>query len=349
MFFKDINTKLKKSALALGSLIAFAGCSLINDDLPECPAALSVRFVYDYNLNFADAFRHAVKSVNVWAFDANGALVWSDSASGDILKEKDFSFETPLGEGTYDFISWCGLEGNDDFDLATYKPASKEELEIKLKTLEEAGKNVSRSMLPSLFHGKMLHQVFTVNPTEPSLKTVTIPLMKDTNNIRVLLQRYNGEPLGEDEFDVEITIANAWLGWDNQLLADNPVVTYSPWGQKLGQVTVNDLQQSGKGIISGIVYELSSSRLIENEKATLTVRRNSDKKSIIEIPIIEYFLMVQGHYENPDGSPLTNQEYLDRQDDYSIVFFIDDSNNWYMAGGIYINSWAVVPPQHENV
>ena len=46
---------------------------------------------------------------------------------------------------------------------------------------------------------------------------------------------------------------------------------------------------------------------------------------------------------------MTDQEYLDRQDDYSILFFIDASNNWYMAGGIYINSWAVVPPQNENM
>ncbi|MDE7180420.1 MAG: FimB/Mfa2 family fimbrial subunit [Muribaculaceae bacterium] len=39
------------------------------------------------------------------------------------------------------------------------------------------------------------------------------------------------------------------------------------------------------------------------------------------------------------------QEYLDRQDDYSMHFILDQNNNWYKAAGVFINSWAVVPPQ----
>lgn len=348
MFLKNLNKKLINTAASTVCLMAMTGCSLINDDLDACPAGLSVRFIYDYNLKFSDAFRHEVKSVNVWAFDsATGALAWSESASGEELKNADFALETPLPAGTYDFVSWCGLKDNDDFGLATYTPKSKEELEVKLKTAEADGKNISRSHLPGLFHGMMLSETYTVRDDAPSLKTVTIPLMKDTKDIRVLLQRYDGTPLGEDDFDVDITIADAWLGWNNGVLADSPLVTYGWWGKKFGQITVNGSALNDKNIISGIVYELSSSRLMADATATLTVRRKADNEAIIEVPIIEYFLMVQGYYENEDGTPLTDQEYLDRQDDYSIIFFIDESNEWYVGAGIYINSWSVVPPQKE--
>lgn len=348
MAFKNQYFKFFRSFLFSCCAVGLAGCSALHEDLPECEALLKVRFIFDYNLNFADAFPTAVKSVNVWAFDSDGRLVWSDSASGDVLKKGDFAMDTPLGEGTYDFVAWCGLEGNEDFNLDTYTPESKEELEVRLKTIEQDGRNISRSHLPSLFHGEALSQTFEVSPNKPSYKTVTIPLMKDTNDIRVLLQKYDGSPIGKDDFDVKITIANAWLAWDNALLPGNPEVTYDYWGQRFGQITVNN-QVSSDNVISGIVYDLSSSRLLENAKATLTVTRNSDGVDIIEVPIIEYFLLVQGYYENPDGTPLTNQQYLDRQDDYSIVFFLDKDNDWYAGVGIYINSWAVVPPQQGSV
>ncbi len=348
MFLKNFKNKFIRPAVVTGCLVALTGCSLIYDDQPDCPANLRVRFIYDYNLNFADAFPHDVKSVNVWAFNTDGALVWSGAASGEALRSYDFALDTPLDEGTYDFVSWCGLENNDDFSLATYTPKSKEELEVKLNTVASDGKNISSSHLPGLFHGCMLQQTFTINPDEPSLKTVTIPLKKDTNNIRVLLQRYNGDPLGEDEFDVTIETADAWLAWNNDLLPDNPMVTYGWWGKRFGEISVKDTQKRDR-VISGIVYELSTSRLIADEKATLTVRRKADNHAIIEVPIVEYFLMVQGYYENEDGTPLTDQEYLDRQDDYSIIFFVDENNEWYIGAGIYINSWAVVPPQKEHL
>lgn len=349
MSFKKPNLKFFRNFALACFAAGLSGCSLLHEDLPECEALLKVRFIFDYNLNFADAFPYAVKSVNVWAFDYDGKLVWSGSASGEVLKENDFAFDTTLGEGTYDFVAWCGLENNDDFNLATYTPASMEELEVKLKTIEEDGRNISRSHLPGLFHGRAMQQTFTVNSDNPSLKTVTIPLMKDTNDIRVLLQRYDGSPIGENDFDVDIKIANAWLGWNNDLLPDNPEVTYSWWGQRFGQITVNDQMKAAGNVISGIVYELSSSRLLATSEAILTVTRNSDGKAIIEVPIIDYFLMVQGHYVNPDGTPLTDQQYLDRQDDYSIIFFLDKKNEWYVGAGIYINSWAVVPPQKDTL
>lgn len=78
--------------------------------------------------------------------------------------------------------------------------------------------------------------------------------------------------------------------------------------------------------------------------AILTIHRNRDDQDIVNINLTEFLLMVRGHYDIAD-----DQEYLDRQDDYSIVFFLDANSSWYVAQGIYINGWVVVPPQQENV
>jgi hypothetical protein len=58
---------------------------------------------------------------------------------------------------------------------------------------------------------------------------------------------------------------------------------------------------------------------------------------VFSIPVKDYVLMVKG-YEN---AQMADQEYLDRQDEYNMTFFLDERDRWYDAY-IYINSWRVV-------
>ena len=95
------------------------------------------------------------------------------------------------------------------------------------------------------------------------------------------------------------------------------------------------------------MFELSTSRLMADEPAILSVKRNWDDREIIRINMTDYLLMVRGHYEDVTGREISEQEYLDRQDDYSMLFFLDPNSNWYKVYGIYINGWAVVPRQES--
>lgn len=323
------------------------GCSWVTeDDLQECPAQLSVSFTYDRNIKFADAFANEVTSVNVWAFDQSGKLVWSGAESGEALKDKGFKLDTNLPAGTYDFVSWCGLKDNADFALGTYSPASKQELETKLQTIADGQANVSASDLPGLFHGMVTDVNYVTDPMRPTFRTVNISLTKDTKDIRVMLQHLDGSPIENRDFSVTITLADSWLAYDNEVISGCPMVTYKPWNVKYGQVTPADGGRSSRTIdtVASLLFELSTSRLMTNSNAVLTVHRNWDDRDIIRIPLIDYLLLVKGHYGN-----LSDQDYLDFQDDYSIVFFIDQASNWYLAGGIFINSWAVVPPQQGSL
>ena len=60
--------------------------------------------------------------------------------------------------------------------------------------------------------------------------------------------------------------------------------------------------------------------------------------TVIDIPFVDYFLLVKGNYNRA----MDDQEYLDRQDDYQITFFLDNRSGWSLASGIFINGWHVV-------
>lgn len=335
---------LKGIGVAFLSSIMLSSCGLINDYESDCPVQLRVRLVYDYNMKFADAFKAEVKSVNVWAFDsATGQRVWQASASGDELQmENGFVIETPLGAGSYDFVAWCGLSDNPSFDLSTYEPQSRTDLDVTLLTVERGGLEVSDSELSGLYHGEVLEYTFTPVFNQPTIEDVTISLTKDTNEIKVLLQNMDGAELNSADFSMSITDANSLLAWNNSVLP-GPTVTYEPWITSYG--VIGDAGSTTRDIstVSALLSEFSMSRLIAGQECWLTVTRNTDDKTIIHIPLIDYLLLIKGHYGN-----MTDQQYLDRQDDYSLAFILDDSSNWNIAAGIYINSWAVVPPQNES-
>ena len=78
-------------------------------------------------------------------------------------------------------------------------------------------------------------------------------------------------------------------------------------------------------------------RLVKGQELRLTVTDKEMGRTVFSIPLIDYALLVKGFY-NRD---MDDQEYLDRQDVYDMVFFLDESDRWLDAY-IYVNSWKVV-------
>ena len=97
--------------------------------------------------------------------------------------------------------------------------------------------------------------------------------------------------------------------------------------------------------VATLLFELTTSRLMADHEPVLTIHRDWDNRDVVRIPLIDYLLLVKGHY----NESMSDQEYLDRMDEFNIVFFIDANSNWYTAAGILINNWTVVPPQEEGI
>ena len=87
------------SATIIGLSLAASSCSMMTDDVEDCPTGLYVRYVYDYNTMRADMFKDHVGHVTLYIYDENGRKVAERSVS-NIAKD------TPLA--TYGYTMHFG-------------------------------------------------------------------------------------------------------------------------------------------------------------------------------------------------------------------------------------------------
>ncbi len=348
---KRIFSTLLSRSLVLACLSsAFVSCDAIyDDDLPPCTTETRLLFRYDYNMKYADAFPAEVNSLRIWAFDKQGRPVWSDTRSGAELQEKEFYITVPLEPGTYDFVAWCGLDGNEEsFSLLNPSPADISDLSVDMllkggSRADDTPSLFSDAKFSGLYHVLRKDVVISRNPDANETHEVELSLTKDTNYIKVLLQNLDGSEMKKDDFSIFITADQAGFSHDNMVKQAPEVFRYEPWLVTSGATSLPEGETSSEGTqtsVSSVLAELSTSRLMADARSYLTVVRNSDNQTIIRVPFIQYLLLVKGNYR-----PMADQEYLDRQDGYSLTFFIDKNYNWYSKIGIYINSWHVVPQQ----
>lgn len=66
---RKLNHILSLVAVLCG-LSALSSCTMITDDIKDCPTGLFVRFVYDYNIERADMFKDHVGHVTLYVYDA---------------------------------------------------------------------------------------------------------------------------------------------------------------------------------------------------------------------------------------------------------------------------------------
>ncbi|MCC8071727.1 MAG: FimB/Mfa2 family fimbrial subunit, partial [Bacteroidales bacterium] len=258
-----------------------------------------------------------------------------------------------LNPGTYTLLAWAG-----DEELGSYprtEATVRAELQRRLqRTIADDGTHHFSTEMDRLYYGILTNAVFSTGYQD----VFTVPLIKDTNNIRIVLQHLSGKEIAADDFTYTIEDTNGHLDADNALI-DPTTITYHPWLVSAGTTTfgsdatattttTTETAEATQTTYSAAVAEFTVGRLMAENATTsrLTIRRNSDSQTIVSIPLIDALLLVKGEYRNPStgssmGTPLSDQEYLDRQDDYSMTFFIDENNLW-MNAYIYINSWKVV-------
>lgn len=340
---EKMRTRMAGSLLALAALsMTMTSCdSVIYEDEGDCTPYYYVRFVYDYNMQFADAFASQVGDVSLYVFDEQGTFVRQLSEKGSALSTGNYRMSLPLEPGRYTLVAWGGLlDDLHSYEVPSLTPGSSKlaDLTCAIASRQATAEGTMVEEIDPLFHG-----MATVDlPDEYGEHVVTVNMMKDTKNVRVVLQNTSGESLNAGDFTFTITDDNGYLAHDNSLLGDETLL-YRPFTMSEGQAGVD----TGDGTISqvnAVVAEFTVSRLYKDKatKPMLTIRKNKleageTNATVLSIPLIDYALLVKGYY-NRD---MSDQEYLDRQDEYNMVFFLDDDGNWLDAY-IYINSWRVV-------
>lgn len=338
--------------MATIALFILNSCNAIYEEEGDCDPHYKVKFRFDRNMLYADAFSTQVNEVDLYVFDTKGRLVWKGHEEGEILADEGYLMDLPVAPGTYDFVAWCRKTHNDaaGFKLSGDEdPQSFDHLRMKLEREYDGEQAHSTTDLHALFHGKLTNREL---PDNEGTHIVTIPLTKDTNSVRIMLVHLSGKEIKSSDFDFKVTDNNGHLDHDNSILEDE-YVEYRSWSKKEGMAStvlpIVSSPQMAKDVeplvsmtreassVHSLVAEMTTSRLQTSQKPMLTITRASDGEKVVNIPILDYFMMVKGEYNRN----MEDDEYLDRQDEYNMTFFMNEDGSWYKAV-LDILQWRVV-------
>ncbi|MGL4851890.1 MAG: FimB/Mfa2 family fimbrial subunit [Phocaeicola sp.] len=315
-------------ALLFGLLLISCD-SIEGDDLESCPVEYRVKFKYDRNMKYADAFAHEVNAVAIFAFNDAGDLVYLQSESGENLAVEGYEMKVEFDPREYHLIVWGGLISEASFymPVASNIGMKNAQLTCKLDRKHRGTEAYQDQDLTPLFHGLVAKQ----GASKSTSTTVVVPLTKNTNNVRVVLQQLTGD-LDPNQFVFQITDNNGWLNYTNLLLADE-TLTYEAWRVDGGTASLNSASRSGNNVA---IAELTVGRLMKESNSVLVIS-TLEGEVVLSIPLIQFALMVKGYY----NQGMEDQEYLDRQDEYNFTFFLDSNQKW-INSSIVINGWQVV-------
>ena len=329
--------------LALGSAVVSCD-NILAEEEEDCSVHYRVKFKYDYNMKYADAFANEVSSVTLYAFDDNGKLAFQKTESGEILKEQDYYMDLEVPSGDYRLITWAGRLDEEASFSVPLRISTYEELKCKMERAYSRAADGSAYIekeLTGLWHGDI--QTHNFPSRAAMIETVTVPLVKNTNKIRIILQQINGPGLDVDNFEFSITDNNGYMNYDNMLLEDE-ILTYYPYFHADGSTAFDDDVQVEEGDdISVAIAQLTVGRLVEGQNPYLTITNSKSGETILSIPLIKYLLLTEA-----EGHDMTSQEYLDRQDEYHMTFFLDENMAWINTR-IIINDWIVRFNDFDNI
>ena len=324
-------TLIRKTGLLVTILTMGLFASCVKDGWNPCNN--KIRIVYDYNMERVDQFHIQASFFSLFVFDSETGLFEQEFKFTGNPFDKDYEIDVP--QSVYgkkcDYIVWAGLDSDSyDFPQMQKGVSDIEDLKVKVKGYES--QSVSKDLEP-LWHGIISGVEFTA-ATE---RTETISLTKDTKTFRLVFGFYeDGEivhPYELDDLDVAITSADGWYGYDNTVLDEKSrLVKYFPY--------VSEFEEN-----AGLVYELNTLRLMADREATLVITDKSQDKEVFRMPLNSYLNLLRLVEESWVKD---FQEYLDREDFYKIVIFIDHTNggdpgengNW-ASFNIIINDWVV--------
>ena len=323
---KTFNIKAKVSAVILTVLAMLlpASCNIL-EDLDPCPRGLRIRFVYDYNMEYANAFHSNVDCFTLYIYDKDGFYLKSITESGEVLKDENYRLDVDLPHGDYQLVAYGGIA----CEQASFHVVSEPKEGDHLSQLQTA-------LTQEDYHSdKLLHHFYygsaDVTVSGELYNEVSIQLVRNTNNFRVLLQHLNGEAIPTDQFSFCIKDDNSIFDCNNRKVA-NGTMTYTPWAQG---IVSSDPTKAEEGISAGYA-EMSTPRLYTENGNRLIIKKIEDDMTVLDVPLNEYLLLLKSDRFAQMGS----QEFLDRQSDWSLVFFLDSRFKW-INSQIIVNGWVV--------
>lgn len=349
---KKFNSWIKNICMGWGFIMAgsmLCSCNdLMHDNLPPCDMGVDLQFKYDYNVQRADMFNDHVGGLSVFVYDEQGNFIARHDAYNDAtsqpLKDPNYAMRINLEPGKYRFATFAFQKKYED---ALAQPGAKFQIALpqqgdNITTLHarldrEQGKVNNQSQpLDTLWQG-LSNELVEVKDLQVTRHT--IGLVRDTKQLTISLHQTD-EPanINADDFSYQITNANGDINYDNSLLPDEEL-TYTPyytWTTEFKDTEGNVKERTAHAA-------LMFSRLIwhpveENDKnAILTITNKTTGEEVARINLADYLAQCRGAFE---AQHYSEQEFLDREYDYKLDFFLQ-GNQWrYAEIRISILDWV---------
>lgn len=354
------------SAIALTTM-----SSCIKEDMDDCPPAISkvaLQFDYTYNVKQADAFAAEVKNINVYAFDENGKFFDSYIESREKFETGHTMEITGLKDGKYTFVCLARdrqvmSRAEDDemeFSFASLTPGVSTIDDLTERMGKDNGEEIKNDKeFAALYTAKTQvdFQRLNQNGNEGTVVTSKLSLMKCTKTYRIVLLPYENDQADfkPENFDVRIEGSAAWLDHNGEKVK-NEGITYLPYNmERRANYDGAHTEVNEEPVDQALIYDLSSSRMFERQSDRRAVRDGDksiydDKRIIItdlrdkDHPIelfnhsLPWFLALCGEKVNQNWD---DQEYLDREDHYVLMFYVSDKRDYNMITKVNVNGWNV--------
>ena len=332
------SSRVGKGLYLLALLFVLTSC--IYEDETDCP--IEVRFVYDRNMEFADAFSSQVDDVTLFIFDEQEVFLKAVHEEGDAL-HTDNKIDLDLAPGVYHLVAWCGLSKDEDgLYIINYR------LTPGVSTIDEAGFTLDygesttlRHDLSNLYHGMV--RDFEVTADAPS--QTTISLTQDVNHVKVMLQRYSATRATTTDYTVTLQTANHQLAYDNSVQTCE-TLDYRPYdvqAETIENVAGNDsgedtTTRSSESDLQMVTAELATLRFTTDNEARFIVG-TQDGQQLLNIDMVQLIdIMRLSQY-----SSMPLQEYLDRENVWYVILFVSETDNGTPTMvSMKINDWTYV-------
>lgn len=319
---------LKQLLAILICAMSALSCTWVQDDTDDCPYGFWLKLHYSYNILDVDAANKFVKDAYIYIYDADSNFVKRIYATQDELRANNYRVRVEdIPEGDYQFVVWSGI-GSSHYAV-TGDTQDINDFRLSLKNNDES----VGYMLTDLYHG-MLEDIHYDN----GYAQYDVELTKNTNQLACIVVSVTEENvLSPEEYTMRIVSANSSMDAYNNIVTDVET-TYNPFVQE--SITINDADY---GELYGLQYDISTLRLMEDRDSRIVFEKKSTGETLFNVSFPEYVGMIGSLYTNL-GRSLSVQEYLDRQDFYTIVFYLSADLDQLIQ--LRVNSWRLRAINH---
>ena len=366
------STAKRWSKLVLpAAIVLFALSACMKDDIDDCPgntpSKVSLSFDYTYNVKEADAFAAEVKNINVFAFDANGKFYDSYTQSAEKFETGHTMDISGLQDGKYTFVclardrqTTTKAIGDDEMEFTfpslTPGVSTIDDLTEKMGNSDGSTPLENNKEFAALYtaQASVDFKSLTSDGKTGNIVADTLSLMKCTKTYRIVLLPYENDQVDfePENFDVRIEGSAAWLDHKGDKVR-NELITYLPFNTELRQNYGDEKTLvDAKPVDQALVYDMMSSRMFEratgktdeaeavysDKRIIITDKRDPQNPKEVFNHSLPWFLALCGEHADKDWE---DQEYLDRQDHYVLMFYVPDTRNYNMSARVKINGWVL--------